>query len=642
MSRCEFPRSLRKTVFLVYHPPMAMSRHYSLLDVFSIATGAMISAGLFVLPAIAFSKVGAALIVAYAIAAVLVVPAMLAIAELATAMPKNGGIYFFVERSIGPLAGTVAGLANWFAHSLKATFALIGVGGLVTLVVPGLGDFGVRAVAIACCAIITVLNLRSAAHAGRFQNVAILCIVGVLVVFVIVGVSAIDVTRYEPFMPFGPLSLLYCVGLVFVSFGGLGKVADVAGEVRAPSKNIPRGLFLAFGVVTVLYVSVTFITIGTVETTVLANSLAPLSKSALTTMGLPGKVLLSLCALLAFISAANAGILAASRTPMAMSRDGLLPEVFSRAHKRFGTPYVSILCTAALMVVVLLLLSIYDLIKMASTMLIILFILVNLAVIIMRKSGIQNYRPKFRMPWCPWLQVAAIVVYSVLIATMGTKALVLTQTFVLLAGVWYIGYVESRIDRESAFVYLVKRVADEHLAPRAALEDELRHIALERDGVALDRFDHLVSEAEIFDIKESISYTELFRKIAAFLAPKVGIDEGTLLERFLQRERESSTIVHPGLAIPHVVIDQGENLFEIILVRCLPGIRFDEIHIPVTTCFVLVGSPDQRNYHLKALMNVAHIVQESEFKERWESAPDIEHLRDLVLLSGRKREGKKS
>ena len=77
---------------------------------FSIAAGAMISSGLFVLPGLAFAKSGPAVILAYAIAGVLIIPAMLAKAELATAMPRAGGTYFFIERSLGPLAGTIAGL----------------------------------------------------------------------------------------------------------------------------------------------------------------------------------------------------------------------------------------------------------------------------------------------------------------------------------------------------------------------------------------------------------------------------------------------------------------------------------------------------------------------------------------------------
>ena len=110
-----------------------LKKDLGLVDVFAIAAGAMISSGLFVLPGIAFQKAGPAMILSYVLAGLLVIPAMLSKAELATAMPKAGGSYFFVERSLGPLLGTVAGLLSWFSLALKAAFALVGIGALSVL-----------------------------------------------------------------------------------------------------------------------------------------------------------------------------------------------------------------------------------------------------------------------------------------------------------------------------------------------------------------------------------------------------------------------------------------------------------------------------------------------------------------------------
>ncbi|MFQ5645793.1 MAG: amino acid permease, partial [bacterium] len=104
-----------------------MKRELGLISVFSIAAGSMISSGLFVLPGLAFQKAGPAIIVSYVLAAVLMIPTMFSKAELATAMPKSGGSYFFIERSMGPLIGTVAGFANWLSIALKGAFALVGI-----------------------------------------------------------------------------------------------------------------------------------------------------------------------------------------------------------------------------------------------------------------------------------------------------------------------------------------------------------------------------------------------------------------------------------------------------------------------------------------------------------------------------------
>ncbi len=93
---------------------MKLHRELGFWDVFCIASGAMISSGLFILPGLAYAKAGPAMIIAYALAGLMVIPAMLSKAELATAMPKAGGSYFFVERSLRTWAGTLVGLANWF------------------------------------------------------------------------------------------------------------------------------------------------------------------------------------------------------------------------------------------------------------------------------------------------------------------------------------------------------------------------------------------------------------------------------------------------------------------------------------------------------------------------------------------------
>jgi APA family basic amino acid/polyamine antiporter len=172
---------------------------------------------------------------------------------------------------------------------------------------------------------------------------------------------------------------------------------------------------------------------------------------------------------------------------------------------------------------------------------------------------------------------------------------------------------------------------------RSTLEEELKEIALERDEVRHDRFDRIVRNCPILDLPEPVTAEEMFRLAAIELAGRIGVGKDKLLELFRAREAQSSTAVQPGLAIPHVIVE-GKGLFEVLLVRCKAGIRFPGVAQPVRTGFVLVGSDDERNFHLRALMAVAHIVQEPGFTERWLEASDAEHLRDIVLLSGRARE----
>ena len=121
-----------------------LRRELGLLDIFCIASGAMISSGLFILPGIAYAKTGSSVIISYIIASIIIIPTLLSKAELATAMPKAGGDYFFIDRSMGPAIGTIGGLASWFALSSKTAFALIGIGAFVQLFNPGLTNFNIN------------------------------------------------------------------------------------------------------------------------------------------------------------------------------------------------------------------------------------------------------------------------------------------------------------------------------------------------------------------------------------------------------------------------------------------------------------------------------------------------------------------
>lgn len=612
-----------------------LKKELGLLDVFSIAAGAMISSGLFVLPGIAFTKAGPAIVLSYALAGILMIPTLLAISELTTAMPKSGGSYFFVERSLGHLMGTIAGLSIWLAIALKAAFAMIGIGALATMFTGNADPWTIKLIAVTGCVLFMTTNLFSVKGTGRLQTFFVAGLLSILAIYIVKSFSHIDNTHFTPFMPYGADSVFAVAGMVFISFGGLTKVVDVAEEVKNSKKNLPLGMFLAFGVVNILYVLIVFITVGLVEPDQLADSLMPIAQGGQIILGPTGRIAIAAAAFLAFATTGNAGLLSSSRTPMAMSNDGLVPEFLSRTSKRFNTPHFSLILTTALMITVILSLSLKDLVKTASTIMIFMFILMNLAVIIMRHSGMQTYRPKFKVPFNPVLPIITIIVYAFLIFEMGKVPLALTGAFSFAAILWHLFYVQRKIERQSAIVYLVKNIVSKNIQ-RSGLEEELKQIALQRDEVTFDRFDHLIKDCVILDINKSISAKELFKMVSEKLSPRLAIETDKLYDLFIQRERESSTIVKPSLAIPHIVID-GKEIFDVLLVRCQEGVIFSDLLEPVRTAFILIGSADERNYHLRALMTVAHIVSEKGFEQRWTTAKNPEQLRDIILLSSRKR-----
>ena len=611
------------------------------LDVFAVAAGAMISSGLFVLPAKAFSKAGPGVILAYLFASIMIIPSVLSKAELSTAMPRAGGTYFFVERSLGPIWGVFSGLAGWFSLALKSAFAVVGMAFLIKIVVQmifpvQLDQWQFKVIAVFCCIGFTVLNIVSVKMTSRFQVLLVGILLTILGFFVLFGAGSVEAVRFKGFLEKGWASVFATAGLVFISFGGLTKVASIAEEVKHPGRNLPFGMVMAWFVVTVFYISVIIIVVGVVDGEELSVHNAPISLAARKFMGLPGFVILALAAVAAFVTTANGGILAASRSPMAMSRDQLLPPLLSRVSSRFKTPHISILLTGGFMVTAVVFLELEVLVKTASTLMLILFILVNSSVIIMRESKIQSYRPRFKSPLYPYVHIAAIVAYSALIIDMGSIPLLITAGFIGLSAAWYWLYVRRRVSRASAVMHVVERVTDRELKT-VTLENELRDILLERDNIIGDRFDELIRGCEILDIQGEKKAETIFRQVSSILAKRLGTNEYVLFEKFLHREAEGGTVVQPGFAIPHIIVE-GENKFDILLVRARNGIIFPHAPDPVKIMFVLAGSKDERNYHLRALMAIAQIAQEKQFEQRWLAARDIQGLRNLILLSTRKRD----
>lgn len=613
-----------------------LKKDLGLLDVFCVASGAMISSGIFILPGLAFAKTGPAVILSYLLAAVLVAPAMLSKAELATAMPKAGGSYFFIGRTFGPAFGTMGGMADWFSIMLKSAFALVGIGSFAVLIWPDVSVWHVKLIAVVSCFIFILINLRGVGHAGKVQIGMVVLLIASLIFYVVTGFTQIEIARFQPFVPGDLVSVIGTAGFVFISYGGLTKVTAISEEVRNPGKNIPLGLGLSLVVVAILYAFVIMVTVGNLDAGLLAHSVTPISLGAEKTVGFTGLIIMSFAGMLAFITTGNAGIMTASRDPLAMSRDMLLPELFGRVGKRFRTPHNSIIITGLLMIASILFLDLDNLVKLGSTLMILLFTFDNLSVIIMRESKIQNYRPLFKTPFYPWTQVVGILGCFFLLVEMGVVSLFISGIFLALSFIWYWFYASKTAGKDSALICLIQRIADRQLTCDY-LGSELREILRERDEIVEDRFDHLVRRCPIIDVPELIDIEDCFRRAAGALSGRTKTDMIKIENELLKREQESTTVIAPGLAIPHIIIE-GNKIFELVLIRCKSGASFPGSESPVHAVFVMAGSADERNFHLRALMAIAQIAQGKDFLREWMKARTVAELRDLILLSERKRE----
>jgi len=614
---------------------MKLSRDLKILDVFCIGAGAMI-AGLFILPGLAYAHCGPASIVSFLIAALLAVGGILSESELASAMPKAGGAYFYVTRSMGPALGTTYGITTFVSISLKCAFFLTMAGYFISRMAGWTAEWTAVAVAVFFCALFAVLNITGVKQVGALQRILFCIIAVVLVIYTVYGIPCVNVMRYTPFIKQGSgvTALFFTAGFVFVGFGAIIKVGSMAEEVAQPGSVIPKAMIWSIIVVAVFYLSVVFITQGVLESGELDGERMPLSAAAGIFLGSKGSIVLSAAGVLALLSAANAAIMSAARYLFAAARDGLLFEPMGRVHERFQTPFIAVIfagCVAAGGIF----LPITILVQAASAIFIMNYLFSFLSVIILRESGLQNYQPQFRSPLYPYMHIAGVIGFAGILLFLGANILILCGG--LLIGGFFIYWFYGRVNsvREYALLHLIERVtARDHLTDRG-LETELKDIIRERDEIVHDHFDHVIEESVIFDIDRRLDAEELFDMMCSRAAEDIDITTSALKNTLIDREKESSTAITSTVAIPHTVIE-GEDIFKILIARCRKGTGFftsDEVN----AVFLIISSWDNRNFHLRALAAIAQIVQDPVFEKKWIKAKDEEALRDLILLGERRR-----
>jgi len=609
---------------------MDLKKGVSFFGVFSIASGAMISSGIFILPGLAFSKAGPAVCISYFIAGLLGLVGILSVVELSTAMPKAGGDYYFISKTFGPMFGTISGFLGWLALSLKSAFAIFGISEIIFLYTgfnPLLSGFFL-------CAFFVFINIRGVKEAAVFQIIMVAGLLSLMLIYIVVGLPKVQFSYFSPFLTVEINELLITAGFIFVSFGGLLKVANVSEEVINPKRNIPLGIISSIVVVTFFYTLITFVITGTLEPSVFKESLTPVADSARVIMGTSGYVIIIFASLLAFFTTANAGIMSASRYPMALSRDQLLPHQIGSLNKKYKTPTFATIITG-IIIYLSLLLPLEMLIKSASTVILTSYVLTNISVIVLRESKITNYKPSFKAPLYPFLQIVCIILFSFFIIDLGSDAIEISLAFIFISFCIYMFYCKKIKTRESAILHLLKRITDNRLTDNL-LEDELREVLINRDSIEQDNFDNLIKMAKIIDIKEALDFEMLLKMVVKDISKEIDMPGEEIISRFLRRQEKNNTAVSSFLAIPHIIVD-GENKLFLTIVRCKEGIKFTEKENKVMAVFLLGGTKEKRDLHLKTIASIATLFQHKDFVEKWRSAHNIIELKNIMALSKRKR-----
>ncbi|MFH5801886.1 amino acid permease [Haladaptatus sp. CMAA 1911] len=587
-----------------------LERDLGLYATITISIGAMIGSGIFVLPGLAAAKTGPSVILAYLLAGLIVLPAALSKAEMATALPEAGGTYLFIDRAMGPLPGTIAGIGAWFSLVFKSAFALVGLGAYLLLLVNISGGL-LTGVGIGLGILLIIVNIIGVKQTGRLQAGIVSFVLLVLVGFVADGMTYVDHSQYHPFLTHGDSGLLAATGFVFVSYAGVTKIASVAEEVENPGRNIPIAILVSVLVMMLVYTLTVFVIVGVVPAPELQtkHNLTPMAQAAEAFAGPLGGLVLAIIAVLALTSMANAGVLSSSRYPLAMSRDSLAPPQFSEISEQFKTPIYSIEFTGLLLLFLIAFVPVVDLAKLASAFQILVFIFINGALIAFRESDLDWYAPEFTAPGYPIVQGIGAVGGLLLLTQMGVVALGGALGIILFGLAWYRFYGHERTEREGAALDAIRRSESSQtlIETERAVADGDGHVLVAMDGeTSVEREQTLLRVAASVAQQQggtvhAIRFEEVPDQLPLSSATELSLDDREFETQTRELAEDLPAVIEASEVVSHdtkrAVVNYAENLgVELILGEWQPDHWHAELlgsdvdwfmkHAPCTTVFL--------------------------------------------------------
>ena len=426
------------------------------LAALTIGVGTMIGAGIFVLPGNAIEQAGWFAVISFLLGGGIALLTALSASELGTAMPRSGGAYFYVNRALGPLFGSIAGWANWLGLAFASAFYMVGFGEYIyaifglsgPLVIGPVGFPAVKTIAFIGGLLFVAVNYVGAKETGRLQNIIVILLIAILAVFTVVGAFQADPANLPPGTGFSPM--MTTTGLIFVSYLGFVQITSVAEEIQNPGKNLPRAVIGSVVLVSVIYALVLIVMAAAVEQGFiaeqqLAGNIAVVEVGRLI-LGPAGAVALLVGGLLATASSANASILASSRINFAMGRDRIVSPRLNEVHQRFGTPYRAIAITGALILGFIVAGNVELLATMGSVLHLVIYGLLNIALIVMREANVADYEPSFRVPLYPFTPILGALTAFALIAFINPTVILISGGLVAGAILWYFVYARTRAE----------------------------------------------------------------------------------------------------------------------------------------------------------------------------------------------------
>lgn len=353
-----------------------LKREIGLFGATALGIGAIIGSGIFIVTGIVAGIAGPAMVISVLIAGSIALFSALSVAELSVYLPEEGGTYAYAQKLISPFAGFIAGWIWVFSNIFVGAAVSLGFAHYFVTLFPALP---LKIIAAIICIMFILINYRGLKESTLLNNLLVTVKVLILLFFVAFGLGFFSAGHFAPFAPSGMTGIMSGAALIFFAYTGFARVTIMAEEVREPAKTIPRSIYLALGISTVLYILVSLVAVGIAGTPALAQSGSPLA-DAMKGTGSPGAVVLvSLGAMIATASVLLTTIMGISRIVFAMARKNDLPQFLSRISPRYSTPHYAIGITGFFMVAVVLTADLALVVAVSTFAMLIFYFIANIA-----------------------------------------------------------------------------------------------------------------------------------------------------------------------------------------------------------------------------------------------------------------------
>ena len=380
-----------------------LSRDMGLITILAIGVGTMIAAGIFTLSGLAIRNVGSAAILSFALAAIVATFTALTYCEFVSIYPNSGEGYLYARKTFSAPLAYFVGWALVLGYTASCAFYIASLSSYFYEFVWETPTESLSGIVILIGLIL--LNMKGTKESGRFQVIVTMGKVLLLAWFIFGGIGTVDYQGLIDKFSTDMVKIGSTAAMVFITFFGFSAIAATAGEVKNPIKTIPRAIFLSMAIVTILYVLVVIVVAaaGLTEYTEAAMGVA-----ATQFLGPIGGMVIVAGAIFSMVSASNASIMAGSRVTLAMSQLGHFPKAFGFIDPNTRTPIVSVMLVGGTILIFAISLPLEDLAHFADTVLLLVLILVNAALILHRRKYPNIERP-FKVPLVPILPGLGII-----------------------------------------------------------------------------------------------------------------------------------------------------------------------------------------------------------------------------------------